>query len=268
MYVSPVSEKTVSEQPEFLFAGRRAATYRGALELYPEAWADDLARMRRDLHPVAGERILEIGAGNGYFSRAISADLGAEGLLVASDPSTDQLEGLEAESGGRIKVFGQGADVLDLPVRGFDAAWSRGAFHHILDKTEAMKAIGRHMKPGGRLLVADIFSGGPLAAYFDDFIARSCCTGHEVSFLSREFAGSLCTLTGWGEPRFTDVTTRWAFASRADLGHFLHLLFSATDDYDDADSLTGAERHLEVAAGDGGVALLWPMTVMETRWEG
>jgi SAM-dependent methyltransferase len=259
MYMSPSAI-----EPEVVFSGRRSATYRDALHLFPDVWRDDIDLMRRFLHPLTGKRVLEIGAGNGHFSRAIAEDLGPTGLLVATDPSTEQLDDLEAEAGGRIKVFGQAAHTLDLPIRNFDAAWSRGAVHHISDKTAAWKAVAAHMQPGGRFVIADIFAGTRLAAYFDDFIARSCCTGHEVAFLSREFATSLCALTGWEEPRFTDVTTRWRFRTKADLGHFLWLLFSATEAFSDDDCLMAAERHLDVVADGKGIALLWPMTVMET----
>ena len=251
-------------ESEVVFSGRRSATYRDALHLFPDAWLDDIAAMRRFLQPVDGRRVLEIGAGNGHFSRAIAEDVGPTGLLVATDPSTEQLEDLEIESGGRIRVFGQAAHMLDLPIRDFDMAWSRGAVHHISDKTAAWTAIAAHMRPGGKLVVADIFAGTRLAAYFDDFIALSCCTGHEVSFLSREFATSLCALTGWDKPQFTDVTTRWRFDTKADLGHFLRLLFSATEIFTDDDCLVAAERHLDIVSDGNGIALRWPMTVMET----
>lgn len=259
MYMSPTTIES-----EVVFSGRRSATYRDALHLFPDVWLDDIAAMRRFLQPMEGKRVLEIGAGNGHFSRAIAEDLGPTGLLVATDPSTEQLEDLEVEGGGRIKVFGQAAHTLDLPIRDFDMAWSRGAVHHISDKTAAWKAIAAHMRPGGRLVVADIFAGTRLAAYFDDFIAQSCCTGHEVAFLSREFATSLCALTGWDKPHFTDVTTRWRFKTKADIGYFLCLLFSATEIFSADDCLVAAERHLEVIPDGAGFALLWPMTVMET----
>jgi SAM-dependent methyltransferase len=245
------------------FSGRRSATYRDALSTYANAWRSDIACMERFLDPRPGERILEIGAGNGYFSRAIADRIGKTGLLVATDPSTEQLSalGLEEEF-TNLHIVQAAAETLDIPYREFDAVWSRGAVHHVADKTSAFTRFAQIVRPGGRLVIADIFAGTRLATYFDGFIARSCCTGHEVAFLSREFAESLCDLTGWRSPRFHDVITPWEFSEREQIGQFLHLLFSAKDAYSPQDCLDAADRYLSVTPTAAGWALMWPMTVM------
>lgn len=253
--------KTESKSIEFI--GKRSSDYRDALSHYADAWLPDIACMKRFLHPAPGERVLEVGAGNGYFSAAIADCLGPEGLLVASDPSTDQLSGLEAASKhGNIRVVPASADTLDINFSGFDAIWSRGAIHHVADKTSAFTRFAELTRPGGRLAIADIFAGTALARYFDSFIARSCSTGHEVAFLSHEFAESLCALTGWGEPVFHEVITPWEFKKREDIGRFLQLLFSAKPDYSAQDCFDAADKHLSVSETASGWALMWPMTVM------
>ncbi|WP_306048306.1 class I SAM-dependent methyltransferase [Oceaniradius stylonematis] len=253
--------KTESQSIEFI--GKRSSDYRNALSHYADAWRPDIACMKRFLQPAQGERILEVGAGNGYFSVAIADCLGPDGLLVASDPSTDQLAGIEAESRhGNIRVVPASADTLAIDFHGFDAIWSRGAIHHVTDKTAAFTRFAELARPGARLAVADVFSGTVLARYFDSFIARSCSTGHEVAFLSREFAESLCALTGWGEPVFHEVVTPWEFRKREDIGCFLQLLFSAKPGYSAEDCLEAADRHLSVSQTTSGWALMWPMTVM------
>ncbi len=97
-------------ESNIVFSGPRSATCRDALHLFPDAWLDDIAAMRRFLQPIDGRHVLEIGAGNGHFSRATAEDVGPADLLVTTNPSTEQLEDLEVESGGRIRVFGQAAE--------------------------------------------------------------------------------------------------------------------------------------------------------------
>jgi arsenite methyltransferase len=245
------------------FIGQRSSQYRDALATYDKAWLADVACMERFLKPAPGMRILEVGAGNGYFSRAIARKLGPEGLLVASDPSIEQLSELEGEVAyGNIRVVRASADRLNVGYTDFDAAWSRGAMHHVFDKTSAFRRMSQLVRPSGRLVIADIFAGTQLARYFDTFIARSCVTGHEVSYLSREFAASLCSLTGWDEPEFHEVITPWEFAERADIGRFLHLLFSAREGFSPEHCLDAADRLLSVTPTASGWALMWPMTVM------
>jgi SAM-dependent methyltransferase len=253
--------KTDSKSLEFI--GKRSSDYRDALTIYASAWRSDIACMKRFLKPAPGERILEVGAGNGYFSTAIAECVGPDGLLVASDPSIEQLADLQTGGAcGNIRVVPASADTLDINFNGFDAIWSRGAVHHVTDKTSAFTRFADLARPGGRLVIADIFAGTPLARYFDSFIARSCSTGHEVAFLSREFAESLCALTGWGQPAFHEVITPWEFERREEIGVFLQLLFSATPDYSAEDCLEAADQFLSVSETASGWALMWPMTVM------
>lgn len=247
------------------FSGRRSSTYRDALTTYAGAWHSDIACMHRFLDPKPGEKILEIGAGNGYFSLAIAKRLGPKGLLIATDPSGDQLSAIEADAEhGNIKVVRTSAEEADTGHRDFDAVWSRGAIHHVADKTAAFRRFSECVRPGGRLVIADVFAGTQLARYFDSVIARTCCTGHEVAFLSREFAESLCALTGWNTPSFHDITTPWEFERREDIGHFLHLLFSARESYTPEACLDAAGRFLSVTPTSSGWALMWPMTILVT----
>lgn len=89
-------------------------------------------------------------------------------------------------------------------------------------------------------------------------------TGHEVSFLSKEFATSLCKTTGWEAPSFVDVALQWHFETKEDIGKFLSLLHSNKPEFSSTDSLLEAEAILGVKKTPRGWALNWPMTVMMT----
>ncbi len=244
------------------FSGKRSSNYQDALRIYPEAWHHDLRLMHDMLQPRPGESIVEVGAGTGYFSREIVGSVGTNGRLDIVDPAPEQTQGLAEILSRNVRIHHQAAEDLDLAFKGFDAVWSRGAIHHVSDKTRAFERFAAHTKPGGRLVITDIFAGTSLARYFDSFIARSCLTGHEVSFLSQEFATTLCGLTGWNRPAFYDNTARWRFQDCQHLGRFLRLLFSARPQYSDEDCLEGVRDFLTVQEMDGSCTLLWPMTTL------
>jgi arsenite methyltransferase len=251
------------DTPPTGFAAARSSTYQEALARYPRAWRADIASMERLLRPSPGETILEIGAGCAAFSHAIAARLGPDGLLFACDPSAEQLAALgAADMPPNIRTVHAAAENLALEGVAFDAIWSRGAVHHIANKTAAFRRIAQLARPRARLVIADIFAGSPVARYFDSFIARACSTGHEATFLSHEFAESLCALTGWRRPVFHDVVTPWRFAEMDDIGRFLHLLFSGRDDCTPQDFLDAAEQFLNITPSRSGWSLMWPMTVM------
>src|SRR5579862_23718 len=178
------------------FTGLRSQYFKEIMREFPHARQEELQLALEHLQPKKGESILEIGAGSGFFSKAIAEHVYPSHLVV-SDPSAEQLE--EIGNQKNISIVKGGADSLpldhpSLPESGFDAIWSGGSFHHIRNKFLAFTHFHQLLKPGGRLVISDVFAGSNLAKHFDLEVAKYCVTGHEVSFLSKEFADSLCYL--------------------------------------------------------------------------
>jgi arsenite methyltransferase len=247
------------------FSGKRSRNYKRALSLYPNVWKQDLGCMRKFLRPAVGERILEVGAGCGYFSLELARAVGPQGRVVVTDPSEEQIDPLLDAQVENIDIFREAADELSFSIEKCDAVWSRGAFHHVRDKRSALRRLRSYTKDDGRLVIYDIFSGQRTAQYFDSFVARSCCTGHEVAYFSKEYATTLCEMTGWGTPQFTEVTIPWEFEDQKEIGHFLSLLHAVTDGYSEDDCLVAAEEYLGISTTSSGYALMWPMTMLSAQ---
>lgn len=247
------------------FSPERSRSYKNALSSYPDAWEEDTLLMREYLAPSKDEVVLEIGAGSGFFSFDISDSIGDQGHLFVVDPSPEQLLPIKRADFSNITVIQAHAEEVALPAgTNLDAIWSRGAFHHVKDKVSTLKKLAENSSKGTRLVICDIFAGTQLSSYFDAHVAVSCTTGHEVSFLSKEFATSLCKTTGWEAPSFVDVALQWHFETKEDIGKFLSLLHSNKPEFSSTDSLLEAEAILGVKKTPRGWALNWPMTVMMT----
>jgi SAM-dependent methyltransferase len=95
------------------------------------------------LDPQAGERILDVGCGEGTLTRKI-IERGA--TVLGIDNSAEMI------AAAREK----GVDALLLPAEDmqffaeFDAAFSNATLHWVLSKEQAARAIFRALKPGGR----------------------------------------------------------------------------------------------------------------------
>lgn len=113
-----------------------------------------------------------------------------------------------------------------------------------------------------KLVIFDIFNHNNTAKFFDAFIARACITGHEISCLTKEFASSLCAITGWSEPEFHDIDLRWHFESEQHIGNFLALLLANKPLFSEIDSMEATKKHLGICEADKGFILNWPMTMM------
>ena len=103
-----------------------------------------------------GQRILDLGCGDGYVTERI-AQFGADVLGV--DLSDSMLRGARARG-----LTVQRADILDLPFADeFDAVFSNSVLHWVRQPDKAVAGIARALKPGGRF-VADLSGAGSLAA--------------------------------------------------------------------------------------------------------
>jgi arsenite methyltransferase len=253
------SEKNYQE-----FNSVRSKNYRDAVKEADIAWAQDMQIMQKYLSPTRGDTVLEIGAGSGFFSFSISDAIGTTGKIYVTDPSAEQMSPIYEKKRNNMELLVQQAEDIDLGNEGrqINKFWSRGAFHHVANKTLAMQRWRKIAAPKAKLVIFDIFSCSDTALFFDAFVARACITGHEVSFLNKAFATSLCAISGWKPPIFVDIPLRWRFSDENSIGIFLSKLLSNKDSYSPADSLVAAQRYLGVQSTSTGFELNWPMTVM------
>jgi ubiquinone/menaquinone biosynthesis C-methylase UbiE len=118
-------------------------------------------RLRSVLRPQAGERILEIGPGTGYYTLDIAEWVGGEGKVEIFDLQQDFLDhtmGRAAERGLGNVVPTQG-DATALPYEdaSMDAAVLTAVLGEIPDPVAALRQIRRVLEPSGRLVVGELF---------------------------------------------------------------------------------------------------------------
>ena len=108
-----------------------------------------------------GERILEIGPGTGYYTVTVAARLGPHGVIDVVDVRRRFLDhtvelarrrGLE----NVVPALADGA-LLPYPDGRFDAAYLVTVLGEIADQEAALRELRRVLKPGGRLVVGEIF---------------------------------------------------------------------------------------------------------------
>jgi ubiquinone/menaquinone biosynthesis C-methylase UbiE len=119
------------------------------------------ARLLETLAPRPGERILEVGPGTGYYSLAVAGALEPEGALELLDVQPEMLDHTlaRAREAGVANIHGAEADARRLPFEdaSFDAAYLVAVLGEIPDQGAALRELRRVLKPGGRLVVGELF---------------------------------------------------------------------------------------------------------------
>jgi 2-polyprenyl-3-methyl-5-hydroxy-6-metoxy-1,4-benzoquinol methylase len=101
-------------------------------------------------------RVMDFGAGTGLIAASVAPRVAR---IVAVDTSPSMLQALAAKPELQGKVETRCHDILESPLdERFDAIISAMALHHVEDTQAAASRFAEHLKPGGRLALADLDS--------------------------------------------------------------------------------------------------------------
>jgi ubiquinone/menaquinone biosynthesis C-methylase UbiE len=148
-------------------------------------------RLLEILAPIAGERLLEIGPGTGYYSLPVAERLGAEGVLQIFDLQQEMLEHTmrAARERGIGNLVPTQGDARTLPYEDdrFDGAFLVTVLGEIPDQEAALRELARVIKPGGRLVVGELI-GDPHVVLLGALKQRAERAGFEFE---RRLGGAL-----------------------------------------------------------------------------
>lgn len=107
----------------------------------------------------AGDRVADVGAGTGLFTRLFSKQVGETGWVYAIDIAPRFLEHIRKDSAkqkrNNITSVLCAEDSVTLPSSSVDVVFVCDTYHHFEYPQATLKSIHHALKPGGRLIVID-----------------------------------------------------------------------------------------------------------------
>jgi len=107
-----------------------------------------------------GDRALDLGSGSGMDTFIAALKVGASGKVAGVDMTDEQLQKAEglAKAGNfeNVSFHKSYIQKLPFPDNSFDAVISNGVINLVPDKEAVFAEVSRVLRPGGRMVIADI----------------------------------------------------------------------------------------------------------------
>lgn len=169
----------------------------GALEMPGRRFVAGPATLLSSFGIEAGQRVVEIGPGTGFYSVEAARRVGSSGHLVCIDLQAEMLRHTKARieaSGMSVSLIQATAHALPLRCGCIDHVFLITVLGEIPDRGKALAEIKRVLRPGGRLSVSEQFPD-------PDFVTRRTLRRElaAAGFVERQTRGWLIYSSTWAK---------------------------------------------------------------------
>jgi SAM-dependent methyltransferase len=138
-----------------------------------------------------------------------------------------------------------------------DRVLSIAGLHHVEDKCALFTEMRRVLKPGGRIVVADVADDSVVRKFLDDFVGRYCQTGHSGWYFGADTRAELRD-AGLNIVDEKKLDYLWYAPNMQQLANFCRLLFGMVN-ADTGTVADGIRHYLGTQETDGRAGLNWQL---------
>lgn len=231
----------------------RAARYHQAMTAVPGARDEEFAAVLDVLRPQRGERLADLPCGGGY----LTADRAPGVDVTGVDPSRSFAA--LGQHHAQHPVHHASLSALPFEDGSFDAVVSVAGLHHAPDLDAILREFARVVRPGGRVVVADVERGSGAAVFLDGFVDAHNPQGHVGDYFTPDTARRVAA-AGLHVQHDAVADYRWRYPDDASMAAFLVDLFGMEAEPEAV--VAAVARDLGHDASEGSSAHGWSLRVI------
>ena len=227
----------------------RGRLYHQAMRKYPDARVKEFQSIIREASITPGMTVIDVPSGGAYLSRYLH-DVELIGL-----ETSQTFAQLANEKIRNVLLFDNNR--LPLKDASVDRILSIVGLHHVENKCMLFTEMRRILKPGGRIVVADVAEDSFVRDFLDDFVGRYCETGHSGWY----FGADTCTELHDAGLNIIDAKRLdylWYAPDMEQLANFCRLLFGMVK-ADTSMVADGIHNYLGTRGTNGCTGLNWQL---------
>ena len=227
----------------------RGRLYHQAMREYPDVRANEFQSVIREAGIAPGMTVVDIPSGGAYLSRYLD-DVELIGL-----ETSQTFAQLASEKTRNVLLF----DNNRFPMKdaSVDRVLSIAGLHHVEDKCALFAEMRRILKPGGRIVVADVADDSVVRKFLDDSVGRYCETGHSGWYFGADTRTEL-RAAGLNIIDEKKLDYLWYAPDMQQLASFCRLLFGMVN-ADTSTVIDGIRNYLGTEETDEHAGLNWQL---------